>query len=547
MKIFKQLIVVAFVSLSFIEMNYAQTDDFVDVDTKITDVTVFLRGAQIERSGSKSINEGVSKLRFSYLSPDIDPNSIKVNGTGAVTILSVSHGIDHLREGRTHAKVKMLQDSIDIINTKLEMNRQFQTALDAEWNMVVANQTVNNNAGFDVEDVDDLAMYYRERLGNVIEEKQKINQDDKTLQKIQTKLRNQIGELNSKWNKSTSEIIVEVKANARTAARINLSYVVRNAGWVPNYDIRVKDASSPMALNYKAKVYQNSGVDWDNVKLKLSTGNPMKNATQPTMYPWRLAYLPDYNEGIISAYEMAPGRTRDAAKSEVYYEADFSEDESLEEVAIGNVSQFTQMTESQVNTNFEIAIPYTIDSDGQYHDVNIQSFDLPSEYRHFAAPKLDNEAFLLAKVTGWDKLNLLPGQANIFFEGTYTGKSYINPNSTSDTLELSLGRDPSFVIERKKVDEFCKAQTIGSNKTETVGIKITLRNTKSTAVVVDLSEQVPISTNKEIEVEILEISGAKHDLVNGYLDWEVNLQPGETKSYLVKYTVKYPKDKRVNL
>ena len=527
--------------------SFAQKDDYIDVNSKITGVTVFLRGAQVERTGSKLIDAGVSKLRFSYLSPDIDPNSIKVSGTGEITILSVSHGIDHLREGRTHARVKMLEDSIQIIENKIGLNNVFSSALNEEWNMVVANKQVNNNTGFDIEDVDDLALYYREQLRKIAIEKQGLMQQNTTLKKIQTKLRKQMGELNSKWNKATSEIIVEVSSKSRSAARLNVSYVVRNAGWVPNYDIRIKDSNSPMTLNYKAKVYQNSGVDWKDVSLKLSTGNPMKNATKPEMYPWRLAYQANVFDAYLSGTYSRAGKREDKVEEEYLQVLPgvVMTEKSMKNIE--TVASITNMTESQVNTTFDISIPYSVESDGKYHDVSIQSHELQSEYRYFAAPKLDKEAFLLAKVTGWDKLNLLPGQANIFFEGTYTGKSMINPNTTNDTLDLSLGRDPAIVIERKKVDEFCKVQTIGSNKTETTGIKITIRNTKSIPVVLDLIEQVPLSTSKEIEVEILEITGAKHDIKNGYLDWEVKLDPGETKSYIVKYSVKFPKDKRLNL
>ena len=528
--------------------SYAQNEEYIDVDSKITEVTVFLRGAQIDRTGSKLIDAGVSKMRFSYLSPDIDPNSMKVTGTGAITILSVTHGIDHLREGRTHARVKMLEDSIQMIEKKIGLNNSFSLALDEEWNMIVANKQVNNNMGFDIEDLDDLATYYRESLKNIVIDKQKLTQKNSTLREVQGKLRRQMGELNAKWNKATSEIIVEISSKSRSAARLNLSYVIRNAGWIPNYDIRIKDSNSPMALNYKAKVYQNSGVDWEDVSLNLSTGNPMKNATKPIIYPWKLTYQRDYQEGFYSNDRTDFNRyyteeNDNKVKMEEQAEVKISE-ENTDALAL---SSFTQMNQSQVNTAFKIEIPYSVASDGKHHDVSIQSYELPAEYRYFAAPKLDKEAFLLAKITGWDKLNLLPGQANIFFEGTYTGKSIINPRSANDTLDLSLGRDPAIVIKREKIEDFCKAQIIGSNKTETTGIEITVRNTKSIAITLDLLDQVPISSNKDIEVDIAEISSAKQDDKNGYLNWEVKLEPAEVKTFIVKFAVKFPKDKRLNL
>lgn len=519
--------------------------DEVKVKSTIKDVTVFLQGAQVEREGVKIIEDGITKLKFDYLSPNIDASSIKVNGTGALTILSVTHSLNYLREGRTHSKVQFLEDSLKLIDNKLAINQGILVVLKEERNMVIANNQVNNNSGFDIEDLDDLALFYREKLTEIVKEEVQLQTEKERLVERQQKIRKQIKELNKKWDRSTGEIVVEVSSKVRTTARISLSYLVNNAGWVPTYDIRIKDTNSPLTLNYKAKVYQNSGVDWNDVNLTLATNNPKRNNNKPTLRPWFLRYSSP-GRALSRKYSSMGGAVpKSRAELAPTY---FSDGMEVEEFAMEDAEMLDahiNVSNNQLNTAFNVKLPYSVPSDGKKYEVNIQSDQLESEYKYFAAPKQSKDAYLLARLTDWGKLNLLPGQASVFFEGMYTGKSYINPANTNDTLDLSLGVDPDIVITRKKINEFCSTQTLGANKSEQIGIEITVRNTKPIPVEIDLTDQVPLSTDKDMMVEIIEKSEAVLEEQTGYLDWNLRLEPGQTKSFIVKYIVKYPKEKNI--
>ncbi len=153
----------------------------------------------------------------------------------------------------------------------------------------------------------------------------------------------------------------------------------------------------------------------------------------------------------------------------------------------------------------------------------------------------------MAKVTGWSQYNLIPGEANIYYQGTYIGQSFIDSRETSDTLDLSLGRDASIVVTREKAQELCKNNTIGSNQVHTLTWDITLRNTKSTAIEIAVEDQVPLTTDRSISVSVEEISGAVQEEKTGFLTWQLRLAPGETKTLRITYTVKFPKGKSVNL
>jgi uncharacterized protein (TIGR02231 family) len=170
---------------------------------------------------------------------------------------------------------------------------------------------------------------------------------------------------------------------------------------------------------------------------------------------------------------------------------------------------------------------------------------LPASFEYYCAPKLDREAFLLAVVTGWEAYNVLSGEMNLFFEGTYVGKSLLDVRNTNDTLNLSLGRDKGIVVTRVKMKDFTEERTIGSNKRETRAWEITIRNTKKQAVELRIEDQLPVSMNKDIEVEPLDYSGGKYNRQTGMITWKQTIDPSAEKKLRISFAIKYPKDQRV--
>ena len=194
-----------------------------------------------------------------------------------------------------------------------------------------------------------------------------------------------------------------------------------------------------------------------------------------------------------------------------------------------------------------ISIPYTIAADGEKYMVEIQKNTLTAKFEYQCVPKLDPDAFLIARVTGWEDLNLLSGPMNLFFEGSYVGKSNLDMQNTQDTLELSLGRDKNIVIKRERRREFTALQVIGANRKESRAFDISIRNNKKQDVDMVLMDQLPVSANKDITIDATELSGALIDKDSGKLTWKFLLKPSESRTFRLAYEVKYPKDKKVIL
>jgi uncharacterized protein (TIGR02231 family) len=524
----------------------------IKTDSKITSVTVFLSGAQVTHQARVSVPAGSRTIVFENLTQYINKSSLQIKANNeAITILSVGHKVNYLKSHENDQRIAVLKDSLEKIRFKLDIRNSHEIVYKEEKNMMIANKSIaGEQNGVDIEDLMEMADFYRERLQEIETKLLDIKTSKRNLNKIISRLSKELKNANSQQGKYTSDVIVKVAAKTKSTTKFELSYITNNASWSPKYDIRTKAINEPIALTYKAEVAQNTGFDWKKVDITLSTGNPAINNTQPTINPWYLAYYNEYkrkknrsksNQRYAQAYAKPQSNGNyDQGSSLEDQDKMFFSEESL------SSSDFTSVTQSNVNTAFKIALPYTVKSNGESELIEIQNYDLPVGYQYFAAPKADKDAFLLANIIEWGDYYLLPGYANVYFEGTYIGESYLNTNTTNDTLAVSMGRDKGIVITREKIKDFCKNARFAGKKKSTRGYEIKVRNNKPKAIEIEVVDQIPMSRIKEIEVEMLENNSAEYDETTGKLIWKLTIQPGTTAEVSFKFQVKYPKDKNLS-
>ena len=214
----------------------------------------------------------------------------------------------------------------------------------------------------------------------------------------------------------------------------------------------------------------------------------------------------------------------------------------------GSIQTVTVATQYQPTTLlYKIDNKYSLETDGKTTTIGINQFDIPATYDYFSAPKIDPSAFLTAKIINWQDYNLQSGEASLYYEGTYLGKTYIDLSAVSDTLSLSLGKDNDVKVSRKLVKEYSAKRFIGSNRTDSRQYEISVRNTKQVAVNVIITDQFPVSTTKEIEVEDENAADAQVDKDTGIITWSLTIPPAQEKKLTLRYSVRYPKDRKVVL
>jgi len=201
----------------------------------------------------------------------------------------------------------------------------------------------------------------------------------------------------------------------------------------------------------------------------------------------------------------------------------------------------------EMSVTFDVAVPYSVASDGKVQTIEIQRTTTPAEYKYVTVPKMSTLAYLTGNITDWAKQSLLSGEATLYFENSFVGKSYLNVNQLTDTLTVSLGTDNSILVKREKRKDFTSRKVIGANKTETYSFLITVRNNKATPVKITVNDQIPVSSNSSIVVDAAELSGGKLNSETGTVKWDLELKPQEKKEIVLTYTVKYPKNQNVIL
>jgi hypothetical protein len=203
--------------------------------------------------------------------------------------------------------------------------------------------------------------------------------------------------------------------------------------------------------------------------------------------------------------------------------------------------------ENATSVEFEIKTPYTIPSENKNTTVAMEHYSLPAEYEYYCAPKADKDVFLLANISDWEQYNLLEGEANIFFESTFVGKTILDVRYVSDTLNISLGRDKSVTVQREKVKDYTSKKFFGSKAETTRDWKITVKNNKSQPINMILFDQIPVSTVQEIEVTPEQLSGGELNKELGEVKWKFILPSAKKNELELMYKVKYPKDRALTV
>jgi TonB-dependent SusC/RagA subfamily outer membrane receptor len=586
------------IMIAFQSFTSAQTEK--EIKSKISNVTVYSSGAQIERTATFDIQQGKSMLAFKNLSPYINKESIRVDGDGNYTILNVQLQNDYLNELEKTKEINDLNTGIQQYQDKIEDEETWIKILNEKLEFLKANKSITGKEqAVNPEVFKSLNLIYGENFEKYSLEVLKRKRLIKDYTRETEKLENQLSTLNSKSELPSGTITIMVDAKKTQSSTIKLDYLVDNASWYPSYDIRFVDNNKPLTVSFKANISQNTGVDWKNVDLKLATAKTNVSAQIPYLNANYLQfYYPNYLSSSLSGKVAGVQLSNNAVPGAVsemkirgitsingndtpLYVVDgiiredisYLNPDNIEKMDVlkgasasaiygsrgaNGVVMITTKQESdksdvpltvtaknETSNEYIVDAPQSVNSDNKLNSITFRETQLNATYEYQSIPKLSKNVYLVAKISDWYKADLMDGEANIYLENSYVGKSRINTQQFSDTLDISFGIDNNISVNREKIKEFSQSEFIGSNKKATYAWKLTMRNNKPYAIKAKLFDQVPVSSNKEIQVETLELSGGVMNENTGKVVWTIDLKPNETRQVILKYSVKSPKDKTV--
>ena len=509
-------------------------------EAKLKSVMLYEKSAELYSNTSFKIPKGSSEIVIANIAENIDESSIKIGSKSKVSVLTYRFTDDEdfykIELDKKNPEHKVVLDSISLMEKKIKDLAIQKTSLANSIGILDKNQTINSGSTSYSKELEKLIEYYQKKridlslqLDNVENDISKMN--DK-LGKLQTKF-----DLNSKEmeNYPKGKLVVQVSSDVDELVNLDIKYSVRDASWRPYYDVVISDINSKTKLLYKALIRQNSGLDWKNVELHLISGFPNVHKNIPNLYDWNLYYQ-----------QPVP-----IMKDEVYYDAKktapvtasasvVSAERMMEEVTVVRASAF----QNQLNVGYDLKDLYTILSNNQDNSINLDVNEIPATYTYYTIPKMDKTVFLVAELDNLDKYNLINAEANIIFQDTNVGKTSLNTDNTDNKLLLTLGDDRRISIKRDLVkDKTMEKNISSSNKEQQYAYQFTIRNNKNEKIKLRIKDNVPISTDKQIIISMINKGGATYDEKTGDLTWDIILNANETKKIDFSFKVNSLKNK----
>ncbi len=536
--------IIAVFILSFSKLK-AQTPVF--ANAKAEKVQLYFNGAEIQQTANVNLPKGTSEVVVMNVANHLDENSVQIKSTAKVTILSVrftNQSIEGFDNEYVSESVRPIRDSIQLVEKEIEKNRILKNATLKSVELLDKNQQLSGN-NVNTAELSKLLEYYKSKRYELENQLTQINDQAQKLQKKLSSLKFRMGTASSQNANNRGKLVLQVLNEAAGKVPFQLNYVSYQARWSPFYEIRSEKVNAPITLKYNADVSQNTGVDWNDVKLSLSSGYINQHTQAPTVNPWFISsrkdniYLQNAPMAATNARRERAAfekniQTMELSDVEVAKEEIILEDKSLDDVVI--------VGETHFNVVFDIDLPYSILSNGKKHSVSLKNIEIPATYQYYVAPRYDTGAYLVGNIQDYGKYNLLPGEANLIFEGMYVGKTTISPERADEKLVLSLGRDKRISTQRKKIAQNTENKSFSSKKVQTFTYEISVQNNKKENISIELEDQIPISTEKEIKVTLTEANGAIFDKEKGTLKWNLTLKPNENQKVRFVYQIESDKD-----
>jgi uncharacterized protein (TIGR02231 family) len=507
---------------------------------KVKSATVYFNSAELSQTASVQLVKGSNEIVVKNVADYLQENTLQIGMPKNITVLSAQFTQNYISEyeiDETSPQTKRVRDSVNLVQKEIQKIQNDKTNLQMTIQLLDKNQQVSGTeSGLKVDELMKLVDFYKKKRTDLGMEVYDLTEKEGKLNEILQKLNARL-QINTSKDEKTSKgkLVLQVMSETTGMVNFDLNYLTSGATWTPFYDLRVENVKSPIDMTYKAQIVQNTGIDWKQTKLTLSSGNPNQNNQAPLLHTWFVDYM---NENY---YLQNP--TKDLRANVIQGYASGVQVEEAELNKKSTMSDYTTIVENQLNVSFEIDVLYDILSNNKQHGVALKEIKLPAKYKYYTVPKMEAEAYLMAELEDYSQYNMLPGEANIIFEGMYVGKTFINPNQTVETLNLSMGRDKRVSVKREMVNDKSSTKFLSNYKEQVFTYDITVRNNKKDAVNLMVKDQYPMSSNKEIEVTLLEKDGASVNEETSVLTWTLDLKPGETKKLRISYKVKYPKDK----
>jgi uncharacterized protein (TIGR02231 family) len=512
-------------------------------EVTVNQATVYLKGAKVTAGATINLSRGKNFVRLENLPRDLNPNTISINLPKSVDMMSVMPEMQRQKPFEADVEELRLLDEIKKNNRQIELlNIQIRT-LNTEKTIIDNNrQIVAHEKMTNVEQLEKLAAFYSKKVLEIENTLFTLNEKRQDLLDKNKDVNEKIQKRRPKNKVLGYDVILELDTKTDQTVEISISYLVENAGWVPSYDIRAKSDKKAVEINYKGKIYQNTGQDWSNIKLSVSSYRPNLNTQRPILHPMYVMEFvaPQYREVPTTQAKAQINSYQGVAPSAAMHSGNVQLDEYLAEPATWNA-----VTDSPLSVIYELHRKHSIPSRAEPQHVLLDNKEVPAEYVYHVVPSISCEVHLLAKVKNWNELNLMGGEAFLFLGDNFVGKTVINSNYANDELPIALGTDERIVVRRTRLADKSETKKKGEEEIGVHTYEISYKNNMAFDIKLEILDQLPVSLTPKIIISEGQYGDAEYNETTGALLWTRELAAGKSGKITFSYKITHAKGLKI--
>lgn len=548
----KRIIVILALVFGFTLNSFAQ-EELPTYNGKIDQVKVFLQQAQIEKTVSFPLKQGNNEIILSGNSQYMQTQSLQFTSINDFIITDFTPFIQYVQptqpseeklSNEKKLKLKILRDSLEILSNQNSDSYTLTSILSREKQVLDNMKIISQPQSIDsIPKIKDGLSYYRDKMVEISKMLQKENA-------IVSKRSIRIKEINNQINiilqgaennfQPRNEYYIRLNIYSEKnipMSKLSYTYNVGGVYWQPFYDVKFTKPSDPASFVLKAQLTQQTGEDWNDVKLIFSTEQPNNGRVLGNLYPY---YLQPQQQHARTYRKQSNNVESLTAKV-----SGVSEDAAEYAVPMANATKYSEMTVSQLTMlgkEYEVGMKHTIISDGKEKIIALETKSTKADYKHYTIPKIEKAAYISALMPQWEDLELMDASGKIYLENNYINDTYISSSNTEDTLNLSIGQDKRVAVDRKVAKTKPEKTGLLSNTIETiVTITLSIKNNNQTPIDINVVDQIPLSNQENIKITAGDLSKAQYDEKTGKLTWDFSLKALEQKIITFNYTVRQPK------
>jgi uncharacterized protein (TIGR02231 family) len=523
---------------------------------RLTDVTVYPDRAQVTCRGNVNLSPEVGTLIFDGLPLSMEKESVRVSGAGgvAVRLLSVDIVQEHYEQSPSPVFQK-LEAEIEVVSEELLAVEDESAIWQAEADQLNGLRQATgeyakglSRGRMSVEDQKDLMAFIRAQDRSIKNEQRDLDSQARLLKRRLEKLQKDLSELRSSQPRSRYQVRVNVEVEGEGEFSPVLTYVVGNAHWRPLYDIQYHDSQESgkeLSISTFAQVSQNTGQDWHDVQLKVSTARPALNQRIPDLKPWYIdSYMPP-PAPVAREKRLGVALSHQAVMADADYDLSGEMVGGMEMMEAQIVNAAVQNENAIVN--FKVAGSCTVESDNSPHKFLLAQFFPKTSLTYLAVPKHTDAVFRMIKMLNEGAAPLLDGQGSLFFNDEYIGKTHFDYTPVKGELELLLGVEERIEVKRELVKRSVDKKLLKDHRVINYGYEIEIKNLLESMSDLELRDQLPVSRHEEIQVKLdqAEPKPSERSELN-ILEWQMQLDPKSETVVKFSYTVQYPRSMRIS-